>query len=115
MEKRFNIERIPLAYFYLTTDKQKRIRLSADILGEYGLKPSSRVTIGYDRAAAAIAIRMPEIEDDPEDGRIDKRGYIPAGKFFNNTRLTPEFRRYNFAGKQDGWLVFIAEETEDAD
>lgn len=106
---RFNIEEIPLVSLFLTTDAQKRIRLSADIVAMFGLDAGRRVKLGYERSLAAIAVKPSEFDVDPTAANVDRRGYISAGRFFSRTQLTPEPRRYTFEGEQDGWLVFVAE------
>lgn len=107
--KRFNIEAIPLLNLYVATDKQRRLRLSADIVEMFKLGAGNRVALGYDSDERAIAIRHAETVD-PTAANVDKRGYISAARFFEKARLEPEARRYVFEAEQDGWLVFIAEE-----
>ncbi|GGF88325.1 hypothetical protein [Paenibacillus abyssi] len=108
---RFNIEAVPLVNLYVATDRQRRLRLSADIIDMYGLSGTSkRVILGYDATARAIALKLAENSADPTAANIDKRGYISAARFYAKARLDAESRRYVFAAEQDGWLVFIAEE-----
>ncbi|NHN31151.1 hypothetical protein [Paenibacillus agricola] len=108
-EKRFNIEAIPVLTLFVATDKQMRLRLSADIVDLYELKEGGRVTLGYDSGAQAIAIKRAATANDPTAATIDKRGYVSARPFFHRTRVAAESRRYVFASEQDGWLVFVAE------
>lgn len=117
MNKRYNIEAIPLVSLYVATDKQRRLRLSADIIDLYRLNegasngaPPKRVILGYDATERAIALKLAENSADPTAANIDKRGYISARRFYAKARLEAEARRYVFAAEQDGWLVFIAEE-----
>ena len=105
----FNIEEIPLATLFITTDAQKRIRLSSDIINMYELGGGRRVALGFDRESSAIAIRLSASDVDPTAANVDKRGYLSAGRFFSRTKLTPEPRRYTFVSTQDDWLIFVAE------
>jgi hypothetical protein len=111
VSKRFLIETIPLVNLYVATDKQKRIRLSADIVEMYKLNEGNRVILGYDATERAIALRLAESKADPTAANIDKRGYISASRFYSKARLEPESLRYAFEAEQDGWLVFIAEHS----
>jgi hypothetical protein len=105
---KFNIEAVPLVSLYLATDRQKRIRLSADTVGYFDLDAGKRIVLGYDRGNKAIALRQAETDVDPTAATVDKRGYISAGRFFSRTQLMPEPRRYEFAAVDDGWYVFTA-------
>lgn len=107
--KQYSIEPIPLLNLYVSTDKQRRIRLSANIVDYYKLNDGGKVMLGYDSSERAIAIFPTASTSDPSASNIDKRGYISAGRFFSRTKLTPEPRRYTFAAEQDGWLIFVAE------
>jgi hypothetical protein len=113
-KRRFNIEAVPLVNLYVSTDKQRRLRLSADIIdmfaldGAKGGKPN-RVALGYDAESRAIALRQ-ATPDDPTAANIDKRGYISASRFYAKARMIAEPRRYAYEAQEDGWLVFIAEE-----
>lgn len=109
-KRRFNIEAVPLVNLYVATDKQRRLRLSADIIEMYRLNDGGRVELGYDAAERAIALRLAANSADPTAANIDKRGYISASRFYAKARMDAESRRYAFAAEQDGWLVFIAEE-----
>lgn len=104
----FNIEAIPLVNLYVATDKQNRLRLSADIVELYGLNAGNRVALGYDSAAEAIALRVTN-GTDPTSATVDKRGYIASAHFFRKTKLVGG-KRYVFVAEQDGWYVFTAEE-----
>ncbi|ANY67716.1 hypothetical protein BBD42_15515 [Paenibacillus sp. BIHB 4019] len=110
MDKRFNIEEIPLVNLYVATDKQRRLRLSADIIDMFALNAGNRVALGYDAENRAIAIRQ-ATPSDPTAANIDKRGYISSARFFRKTQLSAESLRYAYTASQDGWLVFIAEEA----
>lgn len=108
-EPRFNIEEIPLVNLYVATDKQNRLRLSADIVELYQLNAGNRVALGYDSAAEAIALRVVTNNADPTSAAVDKRGYIASVHFFRKTKLVGG-KRYVFVAEQDGWLVFTAQE-----
>lgn len=110
VKSRFNIEEIPLVTLFLATDAQKRIRLSADIVHMYALHEGHRVAIGFDYDQRAIAIKLAASDVDPTAANVDKRGYLSAGRFFTRTRLTPEYKRYNYVAEQNGWLVFVEED-----
>lgn len=88
-----------------------RLRLSADIIDLYELKEGGRVTLGYDSAANAIAIKRSASPNDPTAATIDKRGYVSARPFFHRTRIEVTARRYVFASEQDSWLVFVASDS----
>lgn len=105
----FNIEEIPLVNLFLTTDKQRRLRFSADIISMYDLRSGKRLTLGYDHAAKAIAIKP--AGSDPTAANVDKRGYASASHFYRKTQLPEESRRFVFEAEQDGWLVFVAENS----
>lgn len=107
--KRFNIKPVPLVNLYLATDKQMRIRLSVDIIEMYKLNEGNRVMLGYDASQQAIALSLAESKTDLKAANIDKRGYISASRFYKETKVKHEPRRYVFEAEQDGWLVFIAE------
>lgn len=107
----FKIDPIPLVALYVATDKQRRLRLSADIVRLYNLDAGNKVALGYDGEQRAIALRLAENNADPTVANVDKRGYIAAAHFFRRTRLEPEAQRFAFAAEQDGWLVFVAEEV----
>jgi len=106
--KRFNIEAVPLVNLYVATDKQRRLRLSADIVDMFNLNAGNRVSLGYDAEMRAIAIQPAPLAD-PTAANVDKRGYVSASRFFRKTRLEPIARRFRFETEQDGWLVFVAE------
>lgn len=107
---KFNIETIPLVRLFLATDNQYRLRLSADIVRMFEFDAGQRVTLGYDAAAKAIAIRQAANPNDPTAANVDKRGYLSARRFYAKAALEPVARRYSFVAEQDGWLVFIAED-----
>jgi len=107
-QARFNIETVPLVSAFLSTDSHGRIRLSADIIALFQLRHGSRIALGYDPAARAIAVKRAASDGDPTAAVVDKRGYISARRFFAKTRLVTEPRRYEYVAEQDGWLVFIA-------
>ncbi|GIQ63685.1 hypothetical protein PACILC2_22530 [Paenibacillus cisolokensis] len=109
--KRFNIEEIPLVTLYVATDQYCRLRLSTDLIRLYSLDAGNRVALGYDSAARAIAVKLAANPNDPTAANVDKRGYISARRFFARTQIEPERRRYVFEAEQDGWLVFIAEDS----
>jgi len=111
MSQRFNIEEIPLVSLYVATDAQRRLRLSADIVKMYALDAGNRVALGYDSAARAIAIRLAANPNDPTAANVDKRGYISASRFYKRVRLEPGASKYVFAAEQDGWLVFVSEDS----
>lgn len=112
--KRYNIEEIPLVNLFLTTDKFRRIRFSSDFLamhriGERASYSLPRMTFGYDYEAQAITVRPSASPNDPTAANIDMRGYASVSRFYRRTKLPEISRRFNFAGEQDGWLVFTAE------
>lgn len=110
----YNIEEIPLVNLFVATDKQRRLRLSSDIIALYGLrngKSNNRVTLGYDHTARVIALRLANSASDPTAANVDKRGYVSAAHFYRKTQIPQEARRYVFIADQDGWLLFEAEEA----
>ncbi len=112
--KRYNIEVVPMLNLFLATDTQSRIRFSSDLIELYKLRKEEngatpRVSFGYDRGQQLIAVRLAASSGDPTAANVDKRGYASASKFFRKTRLTPEPRRFEYCGEEDGWLVFTAE------
>lgn len=108
LSPRFNIETVPLVSAYLATDAQGRIRLSADLIALFQLRHGSRVVLGYDAAAGAIAFKRADNDADPTAATVDKRGYVSARRFFRKTQIDARHRRYEFAAEQDGWLVFLS-------
>lgn len=107
--KRFNIEAVPLVNLYVSTDKHRRLRLSADIIDMFALNAGNRVALGYDAESRAIALRQATPED-PTAANIDKRGYISASRFYAKSRMEAVARRYAYEANEDGWFVFVAEE-----
>lgn len=108
---KYNIEAIPLVSLYVATDKQMRLRLSADIVNMFELRAGNRVALGYDVDARAIAIRKAASAADPTAANVDKRGYISASRFYKRVNLEARPARYVYVAEQDGWLVFEAEEV----
>lgn len=107
--QRFNIEEIPLVNLFVATDKQRRLRLSSDIIALYDLSNGNRVTLGYDHSAQVIALRLASSASDPTAANVDKRGYVSAAHFYRKTGIPQVARRYVFIREQDGWLTFGAE------
>jgi len=112
--KRFNIVSVPMLNLFLATDVHSRIRFSSDLVALYKLRKEEngatpRVSFGYDRGKQLIAVRLAATSGDPTAANVDRRGYASAAKFFRKTKLPREPRRYEFAGEQDGWLIFTAE------
>lgn len=107
----YNIEEVPLVSLYIATDSQKRLRLSTDIVEMFELSAGNRVALGYDSEQRAIAVKRAANPKDPTAANVDKRGYISASRFYKRVRLEAKAGRYVFAAEQDGWLVFVSEDT----
>lgn len=112
--KRYNIEEIPLVNLFITTDKFRRIRFSSDIITMFKLREvagysAPRMAFGYDYDAKAITIKPAASQNDPTAANVDMRGYASVSRFYRKTKLPEISQRYEFAGEQDGWLVFTAE------
>lgn len=105
----YNIEAVPLARLFIATDAYKRLRLSADVIELFSLHTGSRVSLGYDYGARAIALRPAASAADPTAGTVDQAGYISARPFYDRTQIEPKAARYYYEETtNDGWYVFVS-------
>lgn len=104
----FNIEPVPLRRLFVATDKQRRLKLSADLADLYGWRAGVKLTLGYDATARAIAIRPAQPSEEMSAANFDKRFYASARKFYDKTRIDAEARRFDLVAEEDGWLIFQA-------
>ncbi|CDN42057.1 hypothetical protein BN871_AT_00590 [Paenibacillus sp. P22] len=109
--KRFNIEPVSRFNPYITTDKQRRIRLSADLAEMQGWREGVRLVLGYDATTGAIALAQPnKVGMAPETAnKFDARLYTSARKFYEKTKIVRKARKYHFETEEDGWLIFLPE------
>lgn len=105
---RFNIEAVPMRRLYITTDKHRRLKLSADLATLYGWRNGVKLALGYDATEKAIAIKVASRAEEAGAATFDKRLYASARKFFDKTRIEAEARRYDYITEEDGWLIFQA-------
>ncbi len=107
--KRYNIVSVPLLNLYVATDKQQRLRLSADIVKMYELAAGNRVELGFVADERAICLRQAS-GGNLEAANVDQRGYISARRFFAKSQIPAAAGRYVFEAEQDGWLIFVRAE-----
>lgn len=95
---------------FITLDKQRRFYFNSAMRNIFGLKPYSKIAIGYNADTKSLAIVTKNVEQLPSSFlyMLDKRCYASARRFVKDNRIEGLPKTYYFEQNTsvDGVYIF---------